>query len=70
MVQHLFFRVWPHLNPTNVYPSFVKRSSYLCFQQEDCLEKVISDTECLFKSREKEYQETIDQIEVRIFCFV
>lgn len=33
--------------------------------QEDCLEKVISDTECLFKSREKEYQETIDQIEVR-----
>ena len=33
--------------------------------QEDCLEKVINDTECLFKSREKEYQETIDQIEVR-----
>uniref|UniRef100_A0A8C6UDS3 Intermediate filament family orphan 1b n=1 Tax=Neogobius melanostomus TaxID=47308 RepID=A0A8C6UDS3_9GOBI len=30
---------------------------------EDCLEKVINDTECLFKSREKEYQETIDQIE-------
>lgn len=29
------------------------------------MEKVISDTECLFKSREKEYQETIDQIEVR-----
>lgn len=26
---------------------------------------MISDTECLFKSREKEYQETIDQIEVR-----
>lgn len=33
--------------------------------QEDTLEKVINDTECLFKSREKEYQETIDQIEVR-----
>lgn len=29
------------------------------------MEKVINDTECLFKSREKEYQETIDQIEVR-----
>lgn len=28
------------------------------------MEKVINDTECLFKSREKEYQETIDQIEV------
>lgn len=26
---------------------------------------MINDTECLFKSREKEYQETIDQIEVR-----
>lgn len=34
-------------------------------EQEECLEKVIKDTECLFKSREKEYQETIDQIEVR-----
>ena len=33
-------------------------------QQEESLEKVINDTECLFKSREKEYQETIDQIEV------
>jgi len=31
------------------------------------LEKVIKDTECLFQSREKEYQETIDQIEVRSF---
>lgn len=29
------------------------------------MEKVIKDTECLFQSREKEYQETIDQIEVR-----
>uniref|UniRef100_M4AAF7 Intermediate filament family orphan 1 n=1 Tax=Xiphophorus maculatus TaxID=8083 RepID=M4AAF7_XIPMA len=33
---------------------------------EDCLEKVINDTECLFKSREKEYQETIDQIELEL----
>lgn len=33
-------------------------------QQEDSLEKVIKDTESLFKTREKEYQETIDQIEV------
>ncbi|XP_028837475.1 intermediate filament family orphan 1 isoform X3 [Denticeps clupeoides] len=34
--------------------------------QEECLEKVIKDTECLFKSREKEYQETIDQIELEL----
>ncbi|XP_061530386.1 non-homologous end joining factor IFFO1-like isoform X1 [Phycodurus eques] len=34
--------------------------------EDDCLEKVISDTECLFKSREKEYQETIDQIELEL----
>ncbi|XP_008320977.1 intermediate filament family orphan 1 isoform X2 [Cynoglossus semilaevis] len=34
--------------------------------EEDTLEKVISDTECLFKSREKEYQETIDQIELEL----
>ncbi|KAJ6658338.1 hypothetical protein lerEdw1_020610 [Lerista edwardsae] len=33
-------------------------------QPDDSLEKVIKDTESLFKSREKEYQETIDQIEV------
>lgn len=39
----------------------------VCLWEEDCLEKVINDTECLFKSREKEYQETIDQIEVRHF---
>lgn len=35
-------------------------------QPEDSLEKVIKDTESLFKTREKEYQETIDQIEVRL----
>ncbi|XP_062393962.1 non-homologous end joining factor IFFO1 [Sardina pilchardus] len=35
-------------------------------EQEECLEKVIKDTECLFKSREKEYQETIDQIELEL----
>uniref|UniRef100_A0A4W6FSK2 Intermediate filament family orphan 1 n=1 Tax=Lates calcarifer TaxID=8187 RepID=A0A4W6FSK2_LATCA len=34
-------------------------------QQEESIEKVIKDTESLFKSREKEYQDTIDQIEVR-----
>ncbi|KAJ8790886.1 hypothetical protein J1605_020980 [Eschrichtius robustus] len=33
-------------------------------QPEDSLEKVIKDTESLFKTREKEYQETIDQIEL------
>uniref|UniRef100_A0A673FFS6 Intermediate filament family orphan 1-like n=1 Tax=Sinocyclocheilus rhinocerous TaxID=307959 RepID=A0A673FFS6_9TELE len=35
-------------------------------EQEDCLEKVIKDTECLFKNREKEYQETIDEIELEL----
>uniref|UniRef100_A0A2I3HSP2 Intermediate filament family orphan 1 n=1 Tax=Nomascus leucogenys TaxID=61853 RepID=A0A2I3HSP2_NOMLE len=35
-------------------------------QQEDSLEKVIKDTESLFKTREKEYQETIDQIELEL----
>ena len=40
-------------------------SSLFLSQPEECLEKVINDTECLFKTREKEYQETIDQIEVR-----
>lgn len=33
-------------------------------QQEESIEDVIKDTESLFKSREKEYQDTIDQIEV------
>ncbi|XP_074752511.1 non-homologous end joining factor IFFO1 isoform X2 [Athene noctua] len=34
--------------------------------EDDSLEKVIKDTESLFKSREKEYQETIDQIELEL----
>ncbi|KAM9737871.1 non-homologous end joining factor IFFO1 isoform 1-T4 [Menidia menidia] len=34
--------------------------------QEESIEKVIKDTECLFKSREKEYQDTIDQIELEL----
>ncbi|CAH2322691.1 intermediate filament family orphan 1 isoform X2 [Pelobates cultripes] len=34
--------------------------------QEDSLEEVIKDTESLFKSREKEYQETIGQIELEL----
>ncbi|XP_042628168.1 non-homologous end joining factor IFFO1-like [Cyprinus carpio] len=34
--------------------------------EEECLEKVIKDTECLFQNREKEYQETIDQIELEL----
>ncbi|KAA8586306.1 hypothetical protein FQN60_007875, partial [Etheostoma spectabile] len=33
-------------------------------QGEESIEEVIKDTECLFKTREKEYQETINQIEV------
>ncbi|XP_069372457.1 non-homologous end joining factor IFFO1-like isoform X2 [Paralichthys olivaceus] len=32
--------------------------------QDESIEKVIKDTECLFKSREKDYQDTIDQIEL------
>ncbi|XP_063150765.1 non-homologous end joining factor IFFO1 isoform X2 [Candoia aspera] len=35
-------------------------------ESDDSLEKVIKDTESLFKSREKEYQETIDQIELEL----
>ncbi|XP_039977808.1 non-homologous end joining factor IFFO1 isoform X2 [Xiphias gladius] len=35
-------------------------------QQEESIEKVINDTESLFKSREKEYQDTIDQIELEL----
>ncbi|XP_072304374.1 non-homologous end joining factor IFFO1-like isoform X2 [Eucyclogobius newberryi] len=35
-------------------------------QPDESIEKVINDTECLFKSREKEYQETIDQIELEL----
>ncbi|KAM6967707.1 non-homologous end joining factor IFFO1 isoform 1-T1 [Aplochiton taeniatus] len=35
-------------------------------EQEECLEKVINDTECLFKSREREYQDTIGQIEMEL----
>ncbi|XP_026203786.1 intermediate filament family orphan 1 [Anabas testudineus] len=34
--------------------------------QEESIEKVIRDTESLFKSREKEYQDTIDQIELEL----
>lgn len=53
--------------PTSWPQTYLKcfTSLSLSLYQEDCLEKVINDTECLFKSREKEYQETIDQIEVR-----
>uniref|UniRef100_A0A673IML9 Intermediate filament family orphan 1-like n=1 Tax=Sinocyclocheilus rhinocerous TaxID=307959 RepID=A0A673IML9_9TELE len=36
------------------------------FSQEESIEKVINDTESLFKSREKEYQDTIDQIELEL----
>ncbi|XP_023659526.1 non-homologous end joining factor IFFO1-like [Paramormyrops kingsleyae] len=35
-------------------------------EQEESIEKVIKDTESLFKSREREYQETIDQIELEL----
>ncbi|XP_076864194.1 non-homologous end joining factor IFFO1 isoform X2 [Brachyhypopomus gauderio] len=34
--------------------------------EEESIEKVIKDTESLFKSREKEYQDTIDQIEMEL----
>uniref|UniRef100_A0A8C7UJ65 Intermediate filament family orphan 1a n=1 Tax=Oncorhynchus mykiss TaxID=8022 RepID=A0A8C7UJ65_ONCMY len=35
-------------------------------EQEESIEKVIQDTESLFQTREKEYQETIDQIELEL----
>ncbi|XP_026784191.3 non-homologous end joining factor IFFO1 isoform X1 [Pangasianodon hypophthalmus] len=35
-------------------------------EQDESIEKVIKDTESMFKSREKEYQETIDQIELEL----
>ncbi|KAI4817932.1 hypothetical protein KUCAC02_011304 [Chaenocephalus aceratus] len=35
-------------------------------QQEESIEEVIKNTECMFRSREKEYQETIDQIELEL----
>ncbi|XP_072131611.1 non-homologous end joining factor IFFO1-like isoform X1 [Mobula birostris] len=35
-------------------------------EKDETLEKVIKDTECLFKSREREYQQTIDQIELEL----
>ncbi|XP_067093788.1 non-homologous end joining factor IFFO1 isoform X2 [Osmerus mordax] len=35
-------------------------------EQDESLEKVIEDTECLFKSREREYQDTIGQIELEL----
>ncbi|XP_030644439.1 intermediate filament family orphan 1 [Chanos chanos] len=35
-------------------------------EQEESIEMVIKDTESLFKSREREYQETIDQIELEL----
>ncbi|XP_051992594.1 non-homologous end joining factor IFFO1-like [Xyrauchen texanus] len=35
-------------------------------EQEESIEKVIKDTESLFKSREKDYQDTIDQIELEL----
>lgn len=60
---------WPLHRPTLVLPVGFPLASLLPFllqQQEDSLEKVIKDTESLFKTREKEYQETIDQIEVRM----
>ncbi|MEQ2161172.1 hypothetical protein GOODEAATRI_007112 [Goodea atripinnis] len=34
--------------------------------QDESIEKVIKDTESMFKSRDKEYQETIDQIELEL----
>uniref|UniRef100_A0A8C6TXA8 Intermediate filament family orphan 1a n=1 Tax=Neogobius melanostomus TaxID=47308 RepID=A0A8C6TXA8_9GOBI len=34
--------------------------------QDESIEKVIKDTESLFQTREKEYQETIDQIELEL----
>ncbi|XP_012729404.2 intermediate filament family orphan 1 isoform X3 [Fundulus heteroclitus] len=35
-------------------------------EQDESIEKVIKDTESMFKSRDKEYQDTIDQIELEL----
>lgn len=51
--------------PVPPLPSGLPLFPFPLQQPEDSLEKVIKDTESLFKTREKEYQETIDQIEVR-----
>lgn len=57
---------WLLSTPTfKIYPQNFFSLVYVT-QQEESIEKVIKDTECLFKSREKEYQETIDQIEVKV----
>lgn len=53
------------MRPIPSLPGWPPLLPFLLQQQEDSLEKVIKDTESLFKTREKEYQETIDQIEVR-----
>nr|XP_046272640.1 non-homologous end joining factor IFFO1-like [Scatophagus argus]XP_046272641.1 non-homologous end joining factor IFFO1-like [Scatophagus argus]XP_046272642.1 non-homologous end joining factor IFFO1-like [Scatophagus argus]XP_046272643.1 non-homologous end joining factor IFFO1-like [Scatophagus argus] len=47
------------------YPLGVETQAELQ-QQEESIEDVIKDTESLFKSREKEYQATIDQIELEL----
>ncbi|KAI3358910.1 hypothetical protein L3Q82_015304, partial [Scortum barcoo] len=47
------------------YPLGVETQAELQ-QQEESIEDVIKDTESLFKSREKEYQDTIDQIELEL----
>ncbi|XP_045914521.1 non-homologous end joining factor IFFO1 isoform X2 [Micropterus dolomieu] len=47
------------------YPLGVETQGEL-LQQEESIEEVIKDTESLFKTREKEYQETIDQIELEL----
>ncbi|TSO05410.1 Intermediate filament family orphan 1 [Bagarius yarrelli] len=55
---------------TNGEVSLSQNTVLLCsdfrIQQDESLEKVIKDTESMFKSREKEYQETIDQIELEL----
>ncbi|XP_078507679.1 non-homologous end joining factor IFFO1 isoform X2 [Lissotriton helveticus] len=48
------------------FPGYTMTAAEVQVEQEDSLEKVIKDTESLFKSREKEYQETIDQIELEL----
>ncbi|XP_062848326.1 non-homologous end joining factor IFFO1 [Trichomycterus rosablanca] len=48
------------------FPGYALTTDSSNGEQEECLEEVIKDTECLFMSREKEYQETIDQIELEL----
>ncbi|CAL8299848.1 unnamed protein product [Lota lota] len=61
----LLWEDFPGYTHTEVHTQHTLRYTHT-EQQEDSIEEVIKDTESLFKTREKEYQETIDQIELEL----